>query len=408
MTGLRTGGMTAPIAVIAPVHPQVSGAAQFNTAMVTALAEMGPVMALSWSRLYPPLIHRRDARDLVSRPARVPDAEPLLDWADPRSWHEAVRRVRAAGCEAVVLPWVHPVMAPPYRYLLARAPDTALRVVICHNVEPHERVPLTRRLSGSVLRRSDLLVVHASHQRDELARLGVRRETIVEAFHPRFSAPDLCALPSDSAVAAERARQGDPDCSLLAFGAIRPYKGIDLALRALARVPREIRIRLVVAGVFWDGGEELRRLVHELRLQDRVELRDGFVSNEDAALLFSAADASLLPYRSATQSGVVQLSFAYGVPVIATAVGGLTEAVSDGEDGILCPGGDLDALSAAIARMASERAEFRRRVRRDAESHSFRRYGELLRAAIGRHRGRSFQGVLRREARGGIREEALT
>jgi glycosyltransferase involved in cell wall biosynthesis len=376
------GSPAAPLAVIAPVHPLVSGAAQFNTAMVNALAELGPVQALSWRRLYPPLLHRRDTHDRVSRPARVPEAQALLDWADPRTWRRALGRIAAGGARALVVPWVHPVMAPPYRHLLRHAPQGCARVLICHNVEPHEPVPAGRLLTRSVLRHCDLCVVHSSHQADELAELGFGAIPVLGAFHPRFAADDLSALPTASQIRAERARQGEPELSLLAFGAIRPYKGIDLALRALARVPRERRVRLTVAGVFWDGGAELRALVDELGLGDRVELRDGFVSNEDAALLFCAADAALLPYRSATQSGVVQLAFAYGCPVIATAVGGLVEAIADGENGILCPPEDLDALARAIERVGAERAPLAAGVARSCEEHSFRRYGEMLHGAL--------------------------
>ena len=149
-------------------------------------------------------------------------------------------------------------------------------------------------------------------------------------------------------------------------------------------MPAELRARLVIAGVCWDGGAELRSRITALGLGDRVELRDGFVSNEEAALLFSAADASLLPYRSATQSGVVQLSFAYGVPVIATAVGGLVQAVTDGADGVLCPPGDVPALVSAITRVAAERQRLAEGVRRAGDASSFRAYGELLHDALDR------------------------
>ncbi len=383
MTG--AAARAAPVAVIAPIHPLVSGAAQFNTAMLAALRELGPVEALSWRRLYPPLIHRRDTHDRVSRPARLEQAETLLDWADPRTWRAALGRTASVSARAMVLPWLHPVMAPPYRYLLRRAPAGVSRVVICHNVEPHERVPFGPAVTRSVLAHADLLVVHAGHMTMQLEELGLADRPVLEAFHPRFSAQDLCAQPTAAQIAAERRRQGDPELSLLAFGAIRPYKGIDLALDALAELARRrptLRARLTVAGVFWDGGEELRRRVAALGIDDRVELRDGFVSNEDAALLFAAADASLLPYRSASQSGVVQLSFAYGRPVIATAVGGLVEAVRDGADGILCPAGDVGALCAAIERMAQDRGPLAAGVRSAAREHSFRRYGELLHASL--------------------------
>src|SRR5438270_9808125 len=149
-------GGTAPLTVIAPVHPLVSGAAQFNTSMLGALRELGPVQALSWRRLYPPLLHRRDTHDRESRPTRHQHAEPLLDWANPVSWQRAIGRIAAAQSRAMVLPWVHPVMAPPYRFLLRHVPQDVARVVICHNVEPHERVPLCPQLTKAVLRHADL------------------------------------------------------------------------------------------------------------------------------------------------------------------------------------------------------------------------------------------------------------
>jgi glycosyltransferase involved in cell wall biosynthesis len=367
-----------PLAVLAPVHPLVSGAAQFNTAMVTALSEITPVQAISWRRLYPPLIHRRDSYDHASQPTHVPPAEELLDWANPRTWHEALRKVKAVNARGVILPWVHPVMAIPYCYLLRHTPRSARRVVICHNVEPHEPVPMASVLTQTVLRNADMIVIHASQQREELARVGVTDRAIVDAFHPRFVAADLSLPPTAEQVAAERARQGNPAVSLLAFGAIRPYKGIDLALQAIARLPRALHVRLTIAGVCWDGGRELRASIAALGIDDRVELRDGFVSNEAAALLFSTADASLLPYRSASQSGVVQLSFAYGVPVIATSVGGLVEAIADGVDGILCPPGNVEALAGAIRRIPADGRRLAAGVRRGGEQSSFRRYGEVI------------------------------
>ncbi len=178
-----------------------------------------------------------------------------------------------------------------------------------------------------------------------------------------------------------RAGKANPDLLLLTFGSIRPYKGVDIALDALARVDPSLRVRLVVAGRSWGGGDELRAHAEGLGLDGRVEFRDRFIPNEEAALLFGAADASLLPYRSASQSGVVQLSFAYGRPVIATWVGGLPAAVEDGVDGILCEP-DAAALAVAIERMARDHADLAEGVRVHESARSFRRYGELLDEAV--------------------------
>jgi glycosyltransferase involved in cell wall biosynthesis len=364
--------------VIAAVYPLAAGAAQFNAAMVKAMTATGPVELLGWRRMYPPLLHGGQLVDTSSPPPYCPEPRFLLDWHDPRTWREALRRVAEFRSDALVLPWLHPVMTPPYRYLLAHAPRETTRVVICHNVVQHEPLPGFARLTRAVLRHADLLVTHAPQQRAELAELGLGDIPFVEAFHPRFVASDLAYSRSDEECAAERARQGSPDLLLLTFGSVRPYKGVDLALEALALVDPALDIRLVVAGRFWNCADELRAQADRLGLDGRLQLRDEFVSGPQTALLFGAADAALLPYRSASQSGVVQLAFAYGRPVIATRVGGLPAAVEDGRDGILCEPGDPAALARAIERMAHDRAALAEGVRAGADEWSFERYAQIL------------------------------
>ena len=367
--------------VIAAVPPLACGAASFNDAMTRSMARTAPLDVLSWRRMYPPLLYRGQSVDPASVRPDAPGAAFDLDWHRPSTWRQAATRVGAFGSEAMILPWLHPVMAPPSRYLLRHAPSQVTRVVICHNVVPHEPVPALGMLSRTVLRHADLIVTHAPQQRGELEALGVGDVDVLELFHPRFDAAALGALPSAQAGIEARARHGDPDLLLLTFGAIRPYKGVDLALDALARVDRELDVRLVVAGRSWGSSEALREQAKRLRLNGRLELVDRFIPDDEAALLFAAADASLLPYRSASQSGVAQLSFAYGRPVIATRVGGLPAAVDDGVNGILCEP-DASSIAGAIEAMAKRRAELTHGVREGAEACSFDRYVSLIDGAV--------------------------
>jgi glycosyltransferase involved in cell wall biosynthesis len=375
-------GRASSITVVAAVQPLTAGAAHFNTAMVAAFRKRGPVDVISWRRMYPPGIYRGQQRDEVSEGGLAGDAAFILDWHDPRTWRLALRRIAQHEPEALIVPWLHPVLAPQYRWLLRRAPRRTCRVVICHNVALHEPFRGAGALTRAVLRHADLLVTHASQQREELTALGLARIPTVEAFHPRFVASDLADLPDPASVEAERRRQGDPDLLLLCFGAVRPYKGVDLALDAMARVDPALSVKLVVAGRFWSDEATYRRQVARLGLEGRVELRNRYVSNEEAALLFTASDAALLPYRSASQSGVIQLAFAHGCPVIATAVGGLSEAVRNGTDAILCPRDDPDALARAIERMVEDKGRLAAAVDREQVSNSFERYTQLIAEAI--------------------------
>jgi glycosyltransferase involved in cell wall biosynthesis len=368
--------------VVATTHPLTVGAAPFNSAMVAALRRRAEVDFLSWRRPYPPLLYRGSVTDERSRPQRIEPAEFVLDWHDPRTWRRALRRIEAFRPDAVVIPWLHPVTAPPHSWLLRRIPQGVARVVVCHNVESHERVRLGTALTRATLRHADLLVTHAPHQRGELAALGLGRIEVAESFHPRFVAGDLAVQPSPDEVARERDRLGNPELLLLCFGAVRPYKGVDVALDALAHVDPRLDVRLVVAGRFWQGSAPFEERVRELGLDGRVELRDRYVSNEEAALLFRACDAAVLPYRSASQSGVVGLSFAHDRPVVATRVGGLPQAVRDGVDGLLCPPEQPAELARAIERLAVERERLTAGVRRGQDEQSFDRYADVLSRAV--------------------------
>jgi glycosyltransferase involved in cell wall biosynthesis len=129
---------------------------------------------------------------------------------------------------------------------------------------------------------------------------------------------------------------------LLFFGIVRPYKGLDVLLRALARAPSHVT--LTVAGEFWGGTEGTARLIAELGLANRVTLRPGYLPADQLPALFADADALVLPYREATASQNALLAFAHGVPVIATTAGALAETVRDGVDGLTCAPGDTQDL----------------------------------------------------------------
>src|SRR5262245_22465516 len=239
------------IAVVGATHPLTGGAAQFNAAMVSALADHTRVDFISWRRLYPPFLHPGEQVDSKSKPPRTVRADYVLDWLDPRTWRTAARTLRRLAPDAVVMPWLHPVMAPPYLYLLRHTPRRAKRVLVCHNVLPHENFVGARQIVRGVLRHADLFVTHAPQQLGELDRLGLGHIRTLEAFHPRFSVDLLAVPPSAAEVAAERARLGSPKLLLLCYGAVRPYKGVDLALEAIARVDPRVGAKLVVAGRFW-------------------------------------------------------------------------------------------------------------------------------------------------------------
>jgi len=144
---------------------------------------------------------------------------------------------------------------------------------------------------------------------------------------------------------------------LLFFGFVRAYKGLAVLLDAMPEVLKEFKPTLLVAGEFYEDKDTYLKQIDRLGIGDCVQVLDRYIANDQVADYFSAADVLVLPYLSATQSGITQIAFVFDLPVIATNVGGLPEVVDDGRTGFLVPSQDPKALAGAIVRYFKENKE---------------------------------------------------
>ncbi|MCB9513200.1 MAG: glycosyltransferase [Candidatus Latescibacteria bacterium] len=343
-------------ALVGPLHPYRGGIAHYGALLARSLAADGAdaVAAYNYRRLYPRLLFPgRTQYDESARPLTAgADAPRLLAPLDPLSWRRTAAAVAAGVPDALVVHWWQPFFGPAVGGVLAglgRRRPSCRRVLLCHNVLPHERRAVDRALALHAFGRADAFLVHSESDAVVLRALlpGARL-----AVHPH---PHYGAFSDDGPArsrAAARSALGVPAEARVAlfFGYVRAYKGLDLALRALARVPAAT---LWIVGEFYEPREQTDALIRELGVEGRVTIVDRYVANEEVADYFAAADVVLQHYRSATQSGIAQIAFACGRPVIATRVGGLPEQIEDGVTGLLVPPDDVDALAAALARMTT-------------------------------------------------------
>jgi glycosyltransferase involved in cell wall biosynthesis len=199
------------------------------------------------------------------------------------------------------------------------------------------RVKALRASRNLALRRVERLVCPSSYLASLAVTWGVPERRVVVLPNP---APLLPELPSREAA---RDRFGVSGPTLAFAGRITRQKALEVAFAALSQVDG---VDLLVAG---DGPEleTMRSEAARLGLGGRVRFL-GALDREGVLTLFRAADASLLSSSWENFPHTVVESLAVGTPVVATAVGGVAEVVSDGENGLLVPAGDVDALAGAI------------------------------------------------------------
>jgi glycosyltransferase involved in cell wall biosynthesis len=352
------------VALIGPTHPYKGGIAQHTTDLAHRLAARGhEVRVLSWSAQYPKRLYP-GAQQTVEHAEMPPFPATTypLSWRRPDGWVRVGRRLRTQ-VDAVVLVVVTPIQAPAYLGILRGLGDRVPVLALCHNVLPHERRRFDLPLTRAVLRRCAGVLVHTeaqAAQARELTSAPVTAAVMPPHLWPSVAASSATGSSGSAAPESPGSADGvdlpgapDEDGSrrqLLFFGMVRPYKGLDVLLRALAEGPPDVR--LVVAGEFWGGGEaSARELASSLGVAERVELRPGYVDAGDVPGLFAAADALVLPYRDGTATQNVALAHLYGTPVVATRAGSLATAVRDGVDGLLVPPGDVAGLAAALRRL---------------------------------------------------------
>jgi glycosyltransferase involved in cell wall biosynthesis len=338
---------------VGAVPPLQGGIAQHGARLISALRVRGhDVRIISWRSQYPAALY-------PGKRQIDPDADPLegarfvLQWWNPGSWVMAGRETRRWRPDAVVIPWVTPLQAPALRVLTASA-GSPRAVVVVHNYTPHEQQPFTHTLTRWFFRRvPSSATVHSTEGQAHLGRIAPDLPTVVVP-HP----PNVEIAPTDLP-------QDDGPCRLIFLGFVRPYKGVEVLLRAVRLLlDRGVEVSLTVAGQVWGDEGALVSQIEELGLTGDVILRNAYIPDAELNDLLASHHALVAPYLHATQSGVIPLALAAGRPVVATRVGGLAEQVREGEDSVLVEPGDASALADGIAEVLADLPRRARSARR--------------------------------------------
>ncbi len=350
------------IVSVGPAPPWRGGIAHYHLALIRELTARGvDVAVLNFRVLYPRFVFPGTSPEDRAEGAAAPLGEMLLHPLRPWSWRRGGRWARARQPDAVLIHWFNPFFAPAYRGVLAglrtMAGGPPRTGFICHNVTAHERMPGSRALTRSLLRRGDFFITGGAALAGEIRGIAPGAEIAVIP-HPRYDLPWTAVMPS-RAEARRRLGLGTDGPVFLSFGLVREYKGLDTLFDALALLPADRPWQCVVAGEFYVPREPYEEQVRRLGLGDRVRIVDLYIPNPEVPFYFAAADLTVLPFHHATQSGVAALSVALHRPVLTTRVGALPEAITEGREGWLVEPRSPAALAERLAAVVRDPASAR-------------------------------------------------
>ena len=346
--GLRT-------VIVGPSPRFLSGISYCTLFLSNALSQKMQVTSLLFRHMLPKRLFpgwRRVGDDLTTLQFtdRVRAIE-LLDWYNPFSWVRGVRVIRNA--DVVIFEWWTSSVAHMYLALqILNYLKKPILIEFHEVVDPFEHsvgpLRVYSRVMGRLIRRlADRYVAHSEYDR----KLIASQYQIPEDQIPVIPLGLFDHYPILIKEEEKRNLQAEGLFIFLFFGLIRPYKGVIHLIHAFELLPESIRNSslLIIIGEAWEDKTSIGA-ASASPASERIRFMNQYVSDEEIPRYFSAADALILPYIRASQSGVAHIGIAYGLPVIASEVGGIAESLSGYEGTTFVPPSDEQELSSAMQR----------------------------------------------------------
>lgn len=334
------------IVILGSAHPlRGGGIASFNERLAYSLQEQGHHVAIySFSLQYPDFLFPGKSQYTEEPAPPGLNIVTKVNSINPLNWISVGKELKKANYDILIVRYWMPFFGLCLGTIqrIVRKNKKTKVICIADNIVPHERrwgdIALTRYFLGGV----DGCITMSKAVLEDLKQLAPDMPTGYTP-HPLY---DHYGEKLDKAAARSLLNLPQDEKIVLFFGFIRRYKGLDILLEALHDMEvRAMNIKLLVVGEYYDRADYYQSIIAKYKLQSQVILHTDFVPNDQVAAYFSASDCVVLPYRSATQSGITQIAYHFSLPMIASDVGGLPEMVKDGVVGYV-----VEPEAKAIAR----------------------------------------------------------
>lgn len=371
------------ITLIAPVYPLRGGIAQYTAILYLELKKKGhEVQIINFKRQYPKIFFPGKTQTETSEAPIKIDSKIIIDSINPLTWFQAYREIKKFGTELVIFKYWMPFFAPCLGTIsrLSRRLAKSKIMMIGDNILPHEKRIGDITMTHFILNSTDLFITQSETVKKDLLSLKPNAH-YRNTPHPIYNIFGDPVQKHDAKVQLKISA----DRVILFFGFIRQYKGLDILLHAMPVVLKQLDVHLLIAGEFYESEEEYRDLIKKLNLEDRVTLYADYCPNEKVGQFFCASDAVVLPYRSATQSGIVQIAYHFNKPAIVTDVGGLAEVVLDNVTGFIVPPNNPEKIAESILRFYAEKreAEFAKNIEIEKKKYTWETFVEVLEELAG-------------------------
>ena len=345
------------ITILSTAFPYRGGIAVFTERLARAFqAEKDDVNISTFSLQYPNFLFPGKSQYSSREKPKDLTIVQEVNSINPFNWIRLGLKLKKQKADILVLKYWIPFMAPCFGTIarIVKSNKHTKVIVVIDNLIPHEKRFGDHLLNTYFVNSVDGFVAMSESVFNDLAQFDTNKKKVL-GVHPLY---DNFGKPISKSDAIKHLDLDKNYKYMLFFGIIRKYKGLDILLEAFADTYLQNQnLRLIVAGEFYEDEKPYHDLIEEYNLSDSVVLATKFIPDEMVVDYFCAADIIVQPYRNATQSGVTQIAYHFGKPMLVTNVGGLNEIVPNKKVGYVCEPNAKDVANCLVDFFSKDKEE---------------------------------------------------
>jgi len=332
------------IAYLSTFYPFRGGIAQFNALLYKELIKLGHVVdAWTFTTQYPDFLFPGETQFVKEQDnAEIINSNRILSTINPLSWITAANKIKKNNPQLLLMKYWLPFFAPSLGYVASKLNKNTKVITILDNVIPHEKRFFDNILTLYFLDKNHGFIAMSEKVKEDL--LAIKPDAKVELIpHPLYN---HFGEKLDKEEARSRLSINKNKKTLLFFGFIRDYKGLDILIESFGKL--DDSYQLIIAGEVYGDFKKYDKLIISNPNKHNIYKFIKYINDNEVNIYFSAADVCILPYRNATQSGIIGIAYHFELPIIATNVGGLSETIKHEKTGLIINKLNVEALANEI------------------------------------------------------------
>jgi len=370
------------IVLIGPAYPYRGGNSLYISHLYDELKKKFDVTIINFSLLYPGLLFPGTTQEDKSN-VFIKQAPSLriINSVNPFSWFKAANVIKKINADLVIFDWWNPFFGPCF-YAISKLIKKFYKnkiLFITENVISHEKRFIDKMLTKAGLKNADIFVALSRTVEENIKYYAGNRKVYKSAL-PVYDCYIFDESGNIGKIKTELGFQ-ENEKIVLFFGYVRKYKGLTTLIDAMSEVlKRYPEARLLIVGEFYDSPVEYVERIKSNGLGDKVKVVQKFVPNEEVGKYYSIADVVVLPYRSATQSGILNISYGFKKPVVVTRVGSLPDDVEENKTGVVVEPDDFASVAEGICKVLelSETVDFEFNIKEKVSKQEFLKINSLI------------------------------